>query len=366
MQYKPLFIFLFLFVKTPFFAQNISFNFSQNAPDSAMTIRECIVFLQQEEQKYPEAEQRNTQLMITRLRKIFYGFASWDKYLIKGVADIKSPYPNITEQHIDASYKIFKTRIGLKIKLIDRISFPTDSVFYKANLRRDIFNSQEIRLENNTILDIGHVLCGMDASNHRHPVGTPRFLGLPTSSIKISNNMDAVTWIGDLGSFVAEVYLEKRIKGECKPSKQQALLDIFISAADVLGDIDAYAIAKKYDLKSKSGKKVSEIFKDYYLSQKTDNQHDRYKIFMQMLGFKSNISKKEKAKLRKRYIDEVSDAAAFYTAVSAKNISKLNATKAIPLVLKISVNSYTDEVVNTFFTEIENILKGEKEVLKRP
>ena len=366
MQYKPLFICLFLLIKTPFFAQNISFNFSQNAPDSAMTIRECIAFLQQEEQKYPEAEQRNTQLMITRLRKIFYGFASWDKYLIKGVADIKSPYSNTTEQHIAASYKTFKTRIGLKIKLIDRISFPTDSIFHKANLRRDIFNSQEIRLENNRILDIGHVLCGMDASNHRHSVGTPRFLGLPTSSIKISNNMDAVTWIGDLGSFVAEVYLQKRVKVECAPSKQQALLDIFVSAADISGNIDAYAITKKYDLKSENGKKVSEIFTDYYLSQNYDNQQDKYKIFMQLLGFESNISKKEKAKLRKRYIDEVSDAAAFYVAVSAKNISKRNAIRAIPLILKTAVNTYTNEVVNTFFTEIENILKGEKEVLKRP
>ena len=172
--------------------------------------------------------------------------------------------------------------------------------------------------------------------------------------------MDAVTWIGDLGSFLAEVYFEKRNNGKCELSKQQALLDIFVSSADILGNIDAYSIVKKYDLKSENGKKVSEILADYYLSQKSDNQHDRYKIFMQMLGFKSDISKKNKTKLRKRYIDEVSDAAAFYTAVSAKNISKINALKAIPLILKVSVNPYAKEVVEVFFGQIENILKEEK------
>jgi hypothetical protein len=351
MKYKPLFIFFF-FAKTTLFAQN--FHFQKNAPDSAITIRECIALLEKEEQKYSEAEQRNTKLMITRLRKIFYGFNSWDKYLIKGVANIKSPYENIVEQAIDASSKSLQTPNRLTIKLIDTISFPTDSTLQKAVLRKNIFSSQEIRLENNSVLDIGHVLCGIDASNHRHAVRTPRFLGLPTSSIKISNNMNAVTWIGDLGSFVAEAYFEKRKKGKLSAEKQQELLDIFMSSADILGDIDAYSILEKYDLKSENGKKVSEIFANHYLPQDTVNQQDRYKMFIKSLGFKEGISAKRKAKLIRRYSDEVSDSAAFYTAISARNVSKRNLIKAIPLILKMSINPYAKKITKLFFEQLEN------------
>ena len=353
MKYKLLFILFFIFTKTTFFAQNLHFSFQKNAPDSAMTIRECIALLEQEEQKYSEAEQRNTKVMITRLRKIYYAFSAWDKYLIKGVADIKSPYDNIIVQPVDVSTKALETSTGLIIKLIDTISFPTDSVLQKVTLRKNIFNSQEIRLENNDILDIGHVLCGMDASNHRHAVRTPRFLGLPTSSIKVKSNMDAVTWIGDLGSLVAEVYFEKKKKGECTTSKQQELLDNFISAADILGNTDGYVIAQKYDLRSENGKKVSEIFRDYYLSQNRDNQKDRYKIFAEIVGFSKGISDKKKARLRCRYTDEVSDSAAFFTAVSAKNMGKKNLIKAIPLILKMSVNPYAEQITKLFFEQLE-------------
>jgi hypothetical protein len=353
MQYKRLFIFFF-FVKTTLFAQNLHFDFQKNAPDTAITIRECIALLEKEEQKYSEAEQRNTKVMITRLRKIFYSFSSWDKYLIKGVAHIKSPYQNTVEQPVDASIKALEMPMGTTVKLFDAISFPKDSASKGVGLRKNIFSSQEVRLENNSILDMGHVLCGMDASNHRHAIRTPRFLGLPTSSIKVRNNMDAVTWIGDLGSLVAEVYFEKRKKGECSPEKQQELIDVFISSADIVGNTDAYAIAELYDLKSENGKKVSEIFKDYYLSQNADKQQDRYKIFMKTLGFKEGLSAKKKRRLIRRYSDEVSDSAAFYTAVSAKNVSRKNLIKAIPLILKMSINPYAKKVTKLFFEQLEN------------
>jgi hypothetical protein len=359
MKYIFLLFSFFLCYKN-IFAQNVSpleFHFEQKASNFSMSIEECIALIENEEAKFPEKEQHNTKLMLTRLRKIYYGFASWDKYLIKGVKDIKSPYPSMSEDAIETSYKNFKTQSGINVKLVDRISYPKDSLGNAVSLRKDIYSAQEVRLQNGFLIDIGHVLCGLDAYNHKNKVETPRFLGIPTSFLQIKNNMDAVTWIGDLGSFVAEVYFEKKSKGICDEKKQQELLNIFVSAPDMAGNLDAFFIAKKYNVASENGKKVSEIFREVYLSNyKFD---EKYASFYQIIGFKNVFSSKEKQKLMNRYIDEISDAAAFYVAVSAKNISKKNAIKAIPLTLKMSMNPYAKIVAKSFFEEIERRV-GEK------
>src|SRR5678815_4041708 len=48
------------------------------APPKAITIREFIKMVQTEEARWPVAERTQTALMITRLRKIFYGSEGWD------------------------------------------------------------------------------------------------------------------------------------------------------------------------------------------------------------------------------------------------------------------------------------------------
>lgn len=55
----------------------IRIKFIRRAPKQAITISEFIQLLRIEEGKYSEAEQRNTKLMLTRLRKIFYGSEAW-------------------------------------------------------------------------------------------------------------------------------------------------------------------------------------------------------------------------------------------------------------------------------------------------
>jgi hypothetical protein len=69
------------------------------APLSAISIRDFIKLVEAEEAKWPLAEQTQTSLMITRLRKIFYGTAGWDDYLIPGAKGIASGY-NISEVEI--------------------------------------------------------------------------------------------------------------------------------------------------------------------------------------------------------------------------------------------------------------------------
>src|SRR5215211_192272 len=45
-----------------------------------------------EEGKLPEEERLNTKLMITKLRKLFYGSSGWDAHLIPGAADVQPLY----------------------------------------------------------------------------------------------------------------------------------------------------------------------------------------------------------------------------------------------------------------------------------
>ena len=60
-------------------------------PQFVLSFKEFIALIKAEED-YFEAEAVNTKLMITRLRKIFYGEKNWDTQLISGAANIDGRY----------------------------------------------------------------------------------------------------------------------------------------------------------------------------------------------------------------------------------------------------------------------------------
>jgi len=59
--------------------------------------------IRDEERRLPRRERLNTTLMITRLRKLFYGGRGWDEHLIPGAAEVAPLYPFVTTDHVRRS-----------------------------------------------------------------------------------------------------------------------------------------------------------------------------------------------------------------------------------------------------------------------
>lgn len=337
-------------------AQNLHFSFqSSKKLNTQINIDSFLILLRNEEIEYPLDEQLKTSTMITRLRKIFYGSPNYDKYLIKGVSDIHSPY-KIADFKLETSKKSFKNKIGLAIKVADTNAIPKDTNGKIAKIKFDISKTQEVLVTENQIVDIGHLLCGLDAANHPHSVIPPKILGINVTRIKVDKNQDAVTWVGDLGSVLAEVYFAKKsLRRKLTQEEEQQIWDEYASAADNLGNIDSYILsqiigAKKFGM-------VSIFLSDYYSTIAKDKK--RYLFFAKSIGLEWDGKQfVNKRKMIQYYADQVNDAAAFYFAMSAKNEGKWNVVKALPSILKISHHKYSKVIVEAFFDAIEKELSN--------
>ncbi len=347
---------IFFFAFSTMFAQKqISIKLNALPTENNPTIRVFLQNLRAEEAKYSEEEQNDVVLMTTRLRKIFYSSPNYDKYLIKGVADIKAPYSEANEINVPSFVKKIETPLGLEVELIDKVTFTADSSGAVSPLRENLYTSQEVAVSANEVADLGHTLCGIDATFHPNSVTPPKFLGIQWTRIKIDKNIDAVTWVGDLGSAVAEVYFAERLKKrKLTIVEQQEVIDQLASAADMLGNIDAYVINKLFVEKNKE--KVTDIFENYYLSDAkkySDLRKHRFLLFAQAIGLVWNGKSFDNYdKMLKYYTDQVNDSAAFHYAISAKRSGKWNVVKALPSILKMSRNAYAKVIVAAFFEEL--------------
>ena len=116
---------------------------------------------------FDKYHRKDTKYMMMQFRKVFYDSPSWNKILIPGT---------------DAS--------NLACVIPD--------------MQKKILNSNRIvRLLDNTIIDIGHVFPTIDAFNRKTVI---KLNIVPWLSIR--NNYDGTSWVGDLGSVLAEVHHE--------------------------------------------------------------------------------------------------------------------------------------------------------------
>ncbi|EDX77788.1 hypothetical protein MC7420_3112 [Coleofasciculus chthonoplastes PCC 7420] len=320
----------------------------ENAPASAISIRDFIALVEAEERKYSPEEQTNTKLMITRLRKIFYDREGWDNYLIEGAKDIEAPY---TTEHQE------KERFTLAIPFWFN---DFDVVRQEHNVKDsqgntpDIASNQEISLEDGSYIDLGHVFAGLDALNYPQSVQAPVL-----SSIGIDDNVDAVTWVGDLGSVLAEIQFEWiRNDNQISSTEMQAIINEYASPQDMLGNIDTYVIDQQFDIDETSGgRKVSEILREYYLNGSTDqgtpSRDRRYSIFAQAVGLNNwdgtNFS--NESEWIDRYTDQVNDAAALY--VGANSEGTLGLPGRVGFVLGMSTNAGARTLVETFLNALK-------------
>ncbi len=289
--------------------------FEERAGDTCtVTLERFIELVEAEEARYPVSDQTNTRLMITRLRKIFYGKEGWDRHLISGASHVPRPYQTRETE---------RDRFDLPIPWAPDVTVTardytvTDPT---TGATPEIARSKDVRLPDGTCIDLGHVFAGLDAMNYPQMVDGP-------GTVNISSNVDAVTWVGDLGSVQAELQFEFVRGGNTglTSAQWQAIIDEYAPARDMLGNIDAYIIGATYDVAAQiGGKKVSEILREYYLSARGttggDARAHRYSTFAAAIGLigwdGSNFS--NESSWLDDYADEVNDTAALYVGANTR------------------------------------------------
>jgi hypothetical protein len=282
------------------------------APTRAISIRDFITLVEAEETRWPAAEQIQTSLMITRLRKIFYGTAGWDDYLIPGAKGIASGY-NINEVETGRENLSLP---GWDADIVRKRQVVKDS----SGASPAIASQQEVRLEDGTFDDMGHVFAGLDAANNPN-------VSMPLRAANITDNKAAVTWIGDLGSAVTEIVFKRfNMGGAVSNSDMQSIVNEYASAQDMLGNIDAYVIASQYNISNVSGKKVSELLRAYYLGAASTSdgraREHRYSRFCALTGLTgwTGSGFANEADWLNRWTPEVAGAAALYLGANTSGV----------------------------------------------
>ncbi len=282
--------------------------------DSVTHIYSFISLVEEIENKFTLSEQSNTAYMITQFRKAFYNSDNWNTRLIPETDNEKD-----------------------KLKISEE-----DKIKLKAN--------RIVRELDSAKIDIGHVFVGMDGFNHQNSLTNPGY----AYWIDISNSLDAATWLGDLGSIIA--YVRKDIydgtKDADKYSDEEVLaiwknqIENNASATDLLGDIDGIVIGANLPINKPSGKKVSELLRDYYLQENnTTIKGNRMSLFATAIGLGKNEGEKYKNEelFISKYQHEITDTALLVIAADFGKISFVNASlskKEGDSLLNIKCGSY--------------------------
>ncbi|WP_373511594.1 hypothetical protein [Persicitalea sp.] len=271
-----------------------------HAPQDVLTLSQFLDLLKEEEDYYP-AEQHNTVLMITRLRKIFYDQWGWNSELIRARAHIETRY-QVAVVNDPAEVDIPKSHAKPITRYRDNEYQPKHRVItYRADDRvygnsrvgqvPDIYKNdhQEILLPDGYYCDVAHILAGLDAANFPQVVSPlPSFLSFLNFLIPhVDASIDMATWLGDIGSSSGD-FLFKYLKNDSKPiskDEEQQSIELEAPGSDMLGNIETYVIARHYAVASANGQRVTEILRDYYEDQKEDAyRRNRFSIYCQAVG----------------------------------------------------------------------------------
>jgi hypothetical protein len=344
------------------------FNFKTGQPSGGLTITQFIQLVKDEEEKYTPEERVDTKTMITRFRKVFYGSPGWDEKLITGASSTPciKPYKILSSENSSKTIPVSPVN---SFVMIDRGFYPVDPT--NNNQRPEINKitngspqTQEVRLESGNhsgmLIDIGHTLCGMDAYNFPNNIEA-----LPVLSVDINRNLDAVTWLGDIGSALAEIRVQSFMYGRgLTPIEIQDLIDHYASAPDMLGDIDGIVIGLCYSNGANpSLKTVSSILEHYYFGDGVAQfQNKRYTLFAQNLGLEWDSGQHKftnRTQWIKNWEDQVNDTAAIYIGAAAKEDGMMNTVCAIITIFSVSMSGFSDQLLEPFVNELENLRKLE-------
>jgi len=209
-------------------------------PTPLTTIDDLIRLVTRVEAAYPSD---NWQGITTRIRKSYYDDALWNQLIVRraGYGTVNSP--------------------------------PLSMPDFKA--LGTVKDHPEIRLPSGDVVDMGHVLTGMDASN------------FPETNWKFSlagiEGPPGATWSGDVGSALAEW----DIHAGSHRDRRQEYYERFASRDDMLGDVDGIALAAQPAAPGAGGDRLSSRLRAYYLpaSGGTAGVSRRFTKFAQASGF---------------------------------------------------------------------------------
>ena len=267
-------------------------------PKDAVTLKEIIQLLREEED-YWDGEQNNTKLMITRLRKIFYNGGGWDSEVIRGAKDVSTRYCSKVVSSSDKHVKHIK---GYTNNVYDptyqEVTYCSDDKVFgdsRAGQVPFIFDKdhQEVITDEGYYCDIAHVFAGLDALNYKQVVTPlPGILAVFGRLFPhVDSNMDFSTWLGDIASSSVKFFFGYmgNHKQELSEEELQKYIIMEAPGSDMIGNIDAYVIAKYYDITAEKGLRISEILNDYYLG--TDGsiplKNLRCTIFCEIIGLQN-------------------------------------------------------------------------------
>ncbi len=325
-------------------AINIPLRGPKPAGARAVSLATFLQIIRAEEAKVPDPA--NTKLMITQLRKLFYGASSWDSYLIPGAAgtaplyqveeyetqpreDIPIPYaPDL--EHVQKGTRL----LGAPAALADPSAV------------------QEVEMPNGDFVDVGHVLAGLDALNHPGTASGP--LGL----FPVASNVGAVTWIGDLGSVVGEAIIQRAIAGRSTTTDAdvQAQVDRMAPPQDMLGNVDAYVIGDAFTINTAHGLRVSDMLEQYYGGPGAASaagaaaRSQRFTRFANLvgLGALSGSAFANEVAWKATYLPQLQNATALYVGASTSGLPNVRGG----FMTGASYNRYNARVLDQF---VENL-----------
>lgn len=289
---------------------DVSFAASGASASRATELDAFLAVLRDEEHRLPSAERVNTMLMITRLRKLFYGAGGWDEHLIPGAAEVPPLYPFTLTDPVRRSLEIPGPNVIAFVDTRPHLDGARPELVRPGDL-------QDVLLPDGEVVDIGHVLAGLDSINH------PATVAAPLGMYEMSSNVDAVTWAGDFGSVLAEVvFQEFGLRRQLTDNEIQAQIEACAPPQDMLGNIDAYVIGAAFDISSSAGRSVSDILLEYYGAPATAGspRSRRFTIFALEIGLgplEGDAFAMERA-WRERYEREIAHAAALYVGATSR------------------------------------------------
>jgi hypothetical protein len=291
------------------------------------------------EEDYFKDEQRQTKLMITRLRKIFYDKLGWDTQLIRRAANIKGRYevkimvcPDSLsgERAIISKIKYYRNNeYRPKCRMVAYSNH--DRVYGSSRTGKVPFiyqnDHQDVLLPEGYHADLAHTLAGLDAINYPQVVSPlPDYLFfLRLFFPSADSNADVTTWLGDIATTAADfVYFFLRENRPPNDQEQQLYININASASDMLGNIDAFVINRLFDTSAIEGKSLTEIFEIYYCDSDQGKiwRKQRLAVFCDCVGLKdwNGYSFSNEADWIDNYTSQLRNTTAFMVFSSSENL----------------------------------------------
>jgi hypothetical protein len=329
-------------------------------------------------------DQIKTSKMFSKLRKVFYNTNGWDVIIPKAkqIESIYTFYEFVYSgfpkfwPHFNSS-PLYVNEPAPGFNFIDKGSKPLDAngvtpaIFCGGDPCHTHLN-QEVLVESakcgKTILvDMGHVLTGIDALNNSQPY-VPVFAGFGLPIHKASSNASFATYVGDIGSVLAEYWFLYSIKSVTNkkhtyPSgtEMNQAASKLASGADMIGNIDAYVIKANFNTSTLIGEMPIQIFSDYYLSNSSKSLRDnRFLEFSKAIGLSWDGSKFSNiSDILPTFVDDVESFAINYVLAAALNASYGDVLEAyIQVVPLIKFNrDLTEEIVVAFLRDLEQQCK---------